>query len=367
MANNVTTVTRYVRYDSAVPSLTVSAPTATSNSSPTYTTSASYTVSGKVSDSSGIGSLKVNNSATTVNSDGTWSKSISLSANTTTTVTVVATDKAGRTSTVTRYVFYDSAVPSLTVSAPTGTGSSSPTYTTSSSYTVSGTVSDASGIKSVTVNGSAASISGSNWSKSLSLASGTVTTVTVVATDNAGRTSTVTRYVKYEADITVSYSDTLNVSNYQSGKPFYLIKDGVDKATNLGIGLTKLCNGGDVQYKTGYVQMTSESGYKYGFLRTTNMVNLTNYNGIKITYDGSASVSGEVGFVGISTNDGISGSGSIDMNSTFGYMCWDSLTSTSKTTFDFTPLPKDRTGNTAYVKFGCANGTGMYVHDVLVY
>ena len=196
--NRTDAITRYVRYDSAAPSLAVTAPAGTASGSPTYTTGASYTVSGTVSDASGIRSVAVNGSAASVSS-GKWSKTLSLTANTTTTVTVVATDNAGRTTTVTRYVRYDSAAPSLAVTGPTGTSSSAPTYTTGASYTVSGTVSDASGIRSVTVNGSAASVSGGKWSKAISLTANTTTTVTVVATDNAGRTTTVTRYVRYDS------------------------------------------------------------------------------------------------------------------------------------------------------------------------
>ena len=185
------------QYDSVAPNLTVSAPAGTSSSSPTYYTSgSSYTVSGTVSDAdSGVAAVYVNGSAATI-SGNNWSKGVSLSANSSTKIEVCAVDNAGnQTSTITRYVMYDSAVPSLSVSAPSGTSSGSPTYSVGTSYTVSGTVSDASGIKSVTVNGSAASISGSSFSKALTLSVG-LNTITIVATDNAGRTTTATRYVE---------------------------------------------------------------------------------------------------------------------------------------------------------------------------
>ena len=51
----------------------------------------------------------------------------------------------------------------------------------------------------MTVNGSAATISGSNWSKALSLATNTTHTITIVATDRVGNQSTATRYVRIEA------------------------------------------------------------------------------------------------------------------------------------------------------------------------
>ena len=191
------------QYDSVAPTVVVTAPAGTSSGSPAYTTSATYTVSGTITDAdSGVAAVYVNGSTATI-SGNNWSKSVSLSANSSTKIEVYAVDKAGnRTSTITRYACYDSAVPSLSVSAPTGTSTSSPTIITSNSaysYTVSGSVSDGTGIKSVTVNGSAATISGNNWSAKLSFATGTTHTVTVIATDKAGRTATVKRYLKIES------------------------------------------------------------------------------------------------------------------------------------------------------------------------
>ncbi len=202
--------------DATNPTLSVSAPSGANSSSPTYTTSSSYTVKGVASDNSGIKSVTVNGGNATI-SGNSWSRTISLSANTTTTVTVVATDNSGRTTTVTRYVRYDSAAPSLTVTAPTSTNASSPTSTTSTSYTVSGTASDASGIQSVTVNGQAASISGNNWNKVVTLTSGQTTTITIVARDKAGRTTTAVRYVQaYQVeDITYLFTRT---HNFQTGQ-----------------------------------------------------------------------------------------------------------------------------------------------------
>ena len=105
--NRSAAVVRYVRYDSAPPSLSVSAPAGTSSSSPTYVQSdsaASYTVSGTVSDASGIASVTVNGQTAAI-SGNTWSKSLSgLATNSTHTITVVAKDKAGRTTTVNRYL-----------------------------------------------------------------------------------------------------------------------------------------------------------------------------------------------------------------------------------------------------------------------
>ena len=198
-AGRTTSVTRYVRYDSAAPALSVTAPTGTSSGAPTYVQSdgaASYTVSGMVSDASGLRSVTVNGGAATV-SGNSWSRTLTgLATNTTHTITVVATDNAGRTTTVTRYLRVDGNAPSLTVAAPASGDASNPSMYAQTSLTVSGTVSDASGIRSVTVNGQTATISGNNWSAVVSLDPTVVTAVTVVATDNAGRTTTIVRYAQ---------------------------------------------------------------------------------------------------------------------------------------------------------------------------
>ena len=131
---------------------------------------------------------------------------------------------------------YDSTPPTLTVTAPASATSSAPTIAVAGTYTVSGTVSDTeSGVASVKVNGNNATISGTNWSYSLTISTAVTSTITVVATDNAGNSSTITRYVagrqsSTSATITsfnygghtnrtalsnysVTYHDTLNSSN----------------------------------------------------------------------------------------------------------------------------------------------------------
>src|SRR5206468_3999391 len=64
---------------------------------------------------------------------------------------------------------------------------------TSANITVSGTASDASGILSVTVNGSAATGS-SNWSRTITLSRGS-NIITVIATDNSANRNTATKTV----------------------------------------------------------------------------------------------------------------------------------------------------------------------------
>ena len=110
-SNESECVSDTVIYDSNPPTLTVTTPTGTSSSSPTYVKASAYTVSGTASDTYGIDSVTVNGTAVTVAADGTWSKSLTLTEGVVTTVKVIATDKAGKSTTVTRYVSYDISAP----------------------------------------------------------------------------------------------------------------------------------------------------------------------------------------------------------------------------------------------------------------
>lgn len=75
------------------------------------TNNATCVVSGTTNDAtSSPVTLTINGIATTVNADGSWSKTISLN-NGTNTITVVATDAAGRSTTVVRTVKLDTSVP----------------------------------------------------------------------------------------------------------------------------------------------------------------------------------------------------------------------------------------------------------------
>ncbi len=102
----------------------------------------------------------------------------------------------------------DTKAPDITVTAPSGMSRENPEIcVTGSTYVVKGKASDSeSGIASVTVNGTAVSLeSDGSWIASIDLPSGEVTEVTVTATDNAGRTATEVRYVKYLPNCTISF------------------------------------------------------------------------------------------------------------------------------------------------------------------
>ena len=101
----------------------------------------------------------------------------------------------------TQVYLYDNVPPVLSVTSPASGNASAPTVATAGTYTVNGTCTDSySGVKSVTVNGIPATINGSNWTCNITIYTAYTTTVTVVATDYAENTSTVTRYVSGHID-----------------------------------------------------------------------------------------------------------------------------------------------------------------------
>lgn len=182
------------RYDGTLPVITITSPLNY------WSTTSSYTVRGKAVDNeSGISSVTVNGTPVTLASDGSFSKAISLTS-TSNIFTVTAYNNAGRVVSNSYRVYKDNSSPTLTVVNPASSSSANPTTTVSTSYTVSGTVSDAeSGLARVTVNGNLATVNGNNFSYVLTGISGTnVIPVTIVATDNVGHTTTVTRYLRHE-------------------------------------------------------------------------------------------------------------------------------------------------------------------------
>lgn len=361
------------QYDSVAPTLAVTAPAGTASGTPTYTTAGTFRVHGTVTDAeSGVAAVYVNGAVATL-SGNTWYKDITIAANTTVAVQVYAVDKAGnRTATITRYVRYDSAAPALAVTAPAGTSAAAPTYVQSDAamnYTVSGTVSDASGIKSVTVNGYAATVNANGtWSRVLSLATNTTHTIKVVATDKAGRTTTVNRYLRVEAyyqqaarlagtavqtslgttlqNSTVctaiagnstaygvmkshyastmktyidSYWSTgLNLLNYRCQLKCYLVRNGTDCTAVTG-GWNSYLNGSGSEvtwnkytYDDYYlVTMCWNATACKSMATTKNQINLTGYTTMYAYARGIDNSYGEAGRFGVST---ISGFGSTEEN-----------------------------------------------------
>jgi RHS repeat-associated protein len=181
------TVTRQ-QPDTQAPDLAITQPAANAQTQ-AETTNVAGTVADAGANASGVASVTVNGAATQLNTQaGTWSLAnlpLSIGANV---ITVRAADNAGnqttRTITVTRKPV-DTQPPTVIITSP-----SNQFITFDPQTVVSGTATDdgegATGVKSVTVNGIAASYDAATqkWTATIALNEGS-NTVTVVAIDNA--------------------------------------------------------------------------------------------------------------------------------------------------------------------------------------
>jgi hypothetical protein len=158
-----------------------------------YINTATLNITGNASAAAGIQSVTVNGQSVTVMADGSFSTALPLvtGANT---VTVIATDKAGSQKSDTRTINYDPVAPLLTVPAPPDNSTS-----TASFVTVSGSVNETATVAVTNNLGSPqfATMSDNNFTTVVNLESG-VNTITIVATDLAGNTSSAKRTVTYD-------------------------------------------------------------------------------------------------------------------------------------------------------------------------
>jgi YD repeat-containing protein len=205
-AGNSTTVSRTVHRSSVPPAITVTSPL-----NGTITNQSAVTVSGTVTSTNTV-LLTVNGASVTIGTGGSFSTSITLVEGTNT-ITISATDGAGNTSSVVRTVYKDSIPPSISLTQPT-----QGFVTAQSSVTVQGLVSDSTAV-TVTANGIPVSVgTGGAFSSAVSLTEGR-NTITVVATDAAGNSSTVTRTVIKDSTppaLTVSSPADGSVTNQPS-------------------------------------------------------------------------------------------------------------------------------------------------------
>ncbi|MGI5059167.1 Ig-like domain repeat protein [Treponema pectinovorum] len=110
------------------------------------TASGNFTISGKVNDSNGTPTLTVNGNSVTpgapdINGDRSWSHTINRVENSLVNISVVATDNAGRTTTLTYSIFCDTKKPVLEITNP-DTDLTGETSLSSSKYTFRGSVND---------------------------------------------------------------------------------------------------------------------------------------------------------------------------------------------------------------------------------
>ena len=180
-AGNSADSTRTVTRDTQAPTLSVAAP-----SSGFVTRFDTVQVRGTVADLHAV-TVTANGAPIPVDPSGAFTGSVTL-VDGSNFVTIVATDAAGNTTTVTRSLIKDSAAPVLTLSGP-----SDGATTQQATITVSGTVQDAT-TTAVKVNGTVVAVTNGTFSTQIALTVG-ANTITVLATDAAGNATTITRTV----------------------------------------------------------------------------------------------------------------------------------------------------------------------------
>jgi hypothetical protein len=135
------------------------------------------------------------------------------------TITINASDYDGNAATAATVTFkIDTVPPTLSVTTPTDN-----LITNNKTVTVSGTTNDVtSSPVTLTVNGSSVTVgSDGAFSTTVTLSEGT-NTITVVATDGAGKTTTVTRTVTLDTSVPVIKSVTITPNPVDAGKTFVI-------------------------------------------------------------------------------------------------------------------------------------------------
>ncbi len=181
-AGNSTTIIRNVRLDSTPPKMVLTSPIDSS-----VTNKTKIVISGSVVDSSSV-TFTVNGIAFPISTNGLFSDTLSINEGKNY-FSIVATDKVGNQTTIKRTVIRDTQAPTILIASPTANAT-----TTDSLISVIGSIIDSTQI-SITVNG-AIQTTGLNGGFTLPLfLSNGNNTVSVVATDQAGNTSTLIRTI----------------------------------------------------------------------------------------------------------------------------------------------------------------------------
>lgn len=174
-----------------------------SPSESSYLNASPVKVSGTVA--TGFDSVTVNGVKATI-SAGTFSASVPLEEGRNTITASVQTGNGG-TATSSVQVFLDTVPPVVTITSPTQKST-----LTNPQLTISGTSTDAlSGLSGVACNGTAATITASNFSCSVTLSLGP-NTINVTATDIAGNIATSALAVTLGPPVTISFTSPVNLS-----------------------------------------------------------------------------------------------------------------------------------------------------------
>lgn len=184
-----TTVTKKVEFNTEAPEITIT-------KCPTTSERSTITIEGRATDKNNrYITATLNGQSLYTNALGYFQEDITLEEGSNT-ITITATNSYGKSSTVTRKVEFGVKSPKITIKK-------CPTTSDKSTITIEGQVDDSNdGYLTVTINGQSVNTSGGNFEKEISLKEGS-NTITIVATNKFGKSTTVTREVEFGADAPV--------------------------------------------------------------------------------------------------------------------------------------------------------------------
>jgi C4-type Zn-finger protein len=237
-----TTVTRTAVYDITPPVLTVSAPSDNLEVNQNFVTVSGSTEYGNT--------VKVNGVAVSTNLTGAFSKIVTNLPLGTNTITIIATDKAGNSTTISRTV----KTPCVSITAPADNfQSNQPTVTVTGRGPVGGTV---------TVNGDRASIDTlGNFTGTVNLIPG-INSITITGTDTKGYNTTLTRTVIYRAPtLTISAPGDNLQTNFNTVTVAGRVEAGIASLTVNGSAITPDAYG--------------NFSYAYSLSKGTNIISIT--------------------------------------------------------------------------------------------
>jgi hypothetical protein len=156
------------------------------------TNNATLNISGAVADVSGVAGLTINNVGVTITT-GSFSTAVALQTGVNT-ITVIATDTVGNSTTDVRSITLDQAAPLLTITTPADNSK-----TAQAAATITGTTSEPSSVIVTVNNGEpqSAAMTGSTYTVPVTLASG-INSIAIIATDLAGNTTNAVRTITYD-------------------------------------------------------------------------------------------------------------------------------------------------------------------------
>lgn len=178
-----TTVERTITFTAGAPTLVITA-------CPTVATTKTVTIAGTTKDANDRDLTITINGSIVYDSDGSWSKNVTLNDGENKFI-IVSTNDSGLSTTIEKTITFNAGAPTLNVI-------SCPATSTTNKVTIVGTAKDANGTRiTLTINGTVVYVNGfDQWTKEVSLNAGE-NRITIVATNEFGKSTTVEKIINY--------------------------------------------------------------------------------------------------------------------------------------------------------------------------